>query len=194
MYVYVEYFYKVDCSFIFNNVFEKYLEGKIDESDISFFVLDVNQNIICEKNMDSVGRDNVCIGEALIRIDIDLFDVDLLSAIKQGLLIQEKSFEDITYGFSYNNYGINLSEDLTTVYFYRKDFTKLDCKNMKSYEDAVKKTITVFLNEFNFTFVSIEFDSPIISNDSRIIRWKINGLEKTKDVFNGVGLERILPS
>ena len=194
MYVYVEYFYKVDCSFIFNNVFEKYLEGKIDESDISFFVLDVNQNIICEKNMDSVGRDNVCIGEALIKIDIDLFDVDLLSAIKHGLLIQEKSFEDITYGFSYNNYGINLSEDLTTVYFYRKDFTKLNVENMKSYEKVIIETIKIFLNKLHFTFVSIELDLPIISNDSKVIRWRVNGLEKTKDVFNGIGLERKLPS
>ena len=194
MLVYVEYFYKVDSSFIFDNVFQKYLEGKIDEKDISFFVLDVNQNIIFEKNMDSIGRDNICIGEALISIDINLFDACSLNAIKHSKLIQDISFEDISYGFSYNDYGINLSDDFTAVYFYKKDFTKLDCKNMKSYEDAVKKTITVFLNEFNFTFVSIEFDSPIISNDSRIIRWKINGLEKTKDVFNGVGLERILPS
>ena len=28
------------------------------------------------------------------------------------------------YGFSYNDYGINLSDDFTAVYFYKKDFTK----------------------------------------------------------------------
>ena len=101
MLVYVEYFYKVDSSFIFDNVFQKYLEGKIDEKDISFFVLDVNQNIIFEKNMDSIGRDNICIGEALISIDINLFDACSLNAIKHSKLIQEISFEDISYGFSY---------------------------------------------------------------------------------------------
>ena len=194
MLVYVEYFYKVDSSFIFDNVFQKYLEGKIDEKDISFFVLDVNQNIIFEKNMDTIGRDNICIGEALISIDINLFDACSLNAIKHGKLIQEISFEDISYGFSYNDYGINLSDDFTAVYFYKKDFTKLNVENMKSYEEVIIETIKIFLNELHFTFVSIELDLPIISNDSKVIRWRVNGLEKTKDVFNGIGLERKLPS
>ena len=96
--------------------------------------------------------------------------------------------------FFYNDYGINLSDDFTAVYFYKKDFTKLNVENMKSYEEVIIETIKIFLNELHFTFVSIELDLPIISNDSKVIRWRVNGLEKTKDVFNGIGLERKLPS